>query len=126
MAQNDTIILNDMVPTGSPASVEVSYASVERLMGQAGQAMAMGNCITAEQKALAAMGVLAALPIDMRKEGHASGSLRYSEVMIDAFLGRVREMVQRKARGGRRGNLGIQVSRVRFSSGRNCAGSEGD
>ena len=93
-----------------------SYAQVESLMEAATDALAASDYATAEEKAVAAQGILSILPIDFRKEGHASGSLRYSEMMIDQFIERVKRLGSRKNRSN--SSLGIQTARVRFSSGR--------
>lgn len=94
-----------------------SYKQVEKLMDAAVEAIGNGDYPTAENKAVAAMGTLAVIPIDLRKDGHASGSMRYSESMINEFIANVQKLASRKARRKSNG-LGLQSVRVRFGSGR--------
>lgn len=91
-------------------------------MDAATDALASSNYALAEEKATAAMGVLAVLPIDARKEGHASGQFRYSETLINEFLGRVEKLLARQRRTNSNG-FGMQTARYRHASGR-CGDTE--
>lgn len=98
-----------------------SYAQVERLMDSATTALEAADYGTAEQKATAALGILAVLPIEARKEGHASGSFQYSETLINEFITRVAKLGSRKVRGS--SSLGIQTAKYRLT-GSNCEGDD--
>jgi hypothetical protein len=96
-----------------------THSDVNTLMTAASDALAAGNYSSAEELGVRAQGILSVLPIDVRKEGHASGSLRFSEAMIDNFLANVRRLVGRINRSS---GLGITSARVKFASGR-CGGN---
>jgi hypothetical protein len=80
-------------------------------MEQAVAALDSGDFVTAETRALGALGMLAAIPAEVRKEGHASGQFKFSETMIGDFLNRIRSL-----RSIKKGSIGIQVARANLTN----------